>query len=80
MKKVKTEKIALIIAAYNESDRIGSVLQEISHITRDHFVVVVDDGSHDNTVKIARMQPNVEVISHPTNHGQWAALRTGFIV
>ena len=80
MKKVTNEKIALIIPAYNEENNIGRVLHEISHLTSNYLVIVVDDGSIDDTANIARKQPRVEVISHPTNLGQWAALKTGFIV
>ena len=79
MKKVKNDKISVIIPAYNEENTIDDVLYEISHLDDNYQIIVVDDGSIDKTATIARKHSKVEVISHPVNLGQWAALRTGFI-
>jgi glycosyltransferase involved in cell wall biosynthesis len=63
-----------VIPAYNEGQAIVAVLQEsLRHVPR---VVVVDDGSSDDTVARALM-PGVEVLRHPINLGQGAALQTG---
>lgn len=40
--------------AYNESDRIGFTLDALNHIPDIEEIIVVDDGSHDNTAEIAR--------------------------
>src|SRR5262245_5132771 len=67
-------KVALI-PAYNEERFIGSlVLAARAYV--DH-VVVVDDGSRDSTVEIAKMAGAI-VVQHQTNQGKAAAVNTGF--
>jgi glycosyltransferase involved in cell wall biosynthesis len=67
--------ITAIIPAYNEEKTIGSVvLGTQEHVSR---VIVVDDGSTDQTAHIARLA-GAEVIVHPHNQGKGAALKTGF--
>jgi len=67
--------ITAIIPAYNEEKTIGSVvLGAREHVSR---VIVVDDGSADQTAHIARLA-GAEVIVHPHNQGKGAALKTGF--
>ncbi len=68
--------VTAIIPAYNEELSIGSViLGTKKYVNR---VIVVDDGSADNTSEIARLA-GAEVISHKTNKGKGAALKTGFM-
>jgi len=69
------KKITVLITAYNEQDTIGNIIHEIKKIIDD--VIVVDDGSIDNTVRIAR-ESGAKVISHHKNQGKGAALKTGF--
>ncbi|AEG18347.1 glycosyltransferase family 2 protein [Methanobacterium paludis] len=67
--------ITAILPAYNEQVSIGStVLSAKKHVNR---VIVVDDGSTDNTAYIADMA-GAEVIKHLENLGKGAALKTGF--
>lgn len=64
----------LVIAAYNESQVIGSTIRRASEIFQN--IVVVDDCSLDQTSSIA-MAAGALVCSHPINLGQGAALQTG---
>ncbi len=67
--------ITAIIPAYNEEKTIGSVvLGTMQHVSR---VIVVDDGSSDKTSEIASLA-GAQVITHPSNQGKGAALKTGF--
>lgn len=74
-------KLSLIIPAYNEEGGIGQVLQELGQIlAQPHWlyeVIVIDDGSQDNTALVAQQHPWVRVISHKANKGYGAALKTG---
>jgi polyprenyl-phospho-N-acetylgalactosaminyl synthase len=64
----------VICAAYNEATTIGHVAAELRRAG--HRVVVVDDGSRDTTRHIAAAA-GAEVVVHPVNLGQGAALQTG---
>lgn len=68
-------EITAIIPALNEEISIGSMVIK----TRKHadHVIVVDDGSTDNTAEIARAA-GADVIVHPKNRGKGEALKTGF--
>lgn len=70
--------IAIIIPARNEARAIGQVLPRIPRQIDGMAVVpiVVDDGSADQTARIAR-QHGAHVVSHLTNLGVGAATRTG---
>ncbi len=68
-------KVTAILPAYNEELCIsGIVLGSKKYV--DH-VIVVDDGSTDNTAEIAKLA-GAEVIKHFSNSGKGAALKTGF--
>ena len=69
--------ITAIVPAYNEEIAIGSVVIRTSEFV--DRVIVVDDGSTDNTAYIAE-KAGAEVIKHPHNQGKGAALKTGFQV
>lgn len=69
--------ISIVIPAYNEADVIGSILDQITALALDTEVIVVNDGSTDNTGEIARSRTGVRVIDHPYNIGNGAAVKTG---
>ena len=67
-------KTAAIIPAYREERHIGDVVRR-SRQQLDH-VVVIDDGSSDNTARCAR-EAGAEVIVHSQNRGKGEAIKTG---
>jgi glycosyltransferase involved in cell wall biosynthesis len=67
--------IWVVIPAYNEAGRIDAVLEKLA--MRRVSVVVVDDGSRDNTAAVALAHRGVWVLRHIVNLGQGAALQTG---
>jgi len=75
MNKFTNKRIFFIIPALNEGKSIGRVVGELKRAGYND-VVVIDDGSQDNTCAEARKQ-GVVVLRHIINRGQGAALRTG---
>lgn len=69
-------KIVIVIPAFNESRRIGNVLDDIKSINPNLPIIVVDDGSNDSTYKTAQKY-RVSVLRHKINLGKGAALKTG---
>ena len=72
-------KLAVVIPARNESDRLGAVLAGLPERLAGFDsvrVVVVDDGSTDATASVAR-RSGAAVVRHRINLGKGAALRTG---
>jgi hypothetical protein len=73
------DRIAILIPAYNEADNVGHVLDrlpaEVCGVPTG--VLVVDDGSRDNTDEVARSH-GAAVARHVVNRGGGAALRTGY--
>ncbi|TNM54049.1 glycosyltransferase family 2 protein [Brevibacterium sediminis] len=70
------EAVAAIIPAMNESQRIGATVAAAKQIPGVDMVLVVDDGSVDDTGTLAR-RAGAEVITHPKNKGKAAAMMTG---
>ncbi len=67
-------KVVAVMPAWNEAPRIAEAVRGVGrHVER---VIVVDDGSHDETSSHARAA-GASVVRHPVNRGQGAALRTG---
>ena len=65
----------IVIPAYNEASRLPGVLKRVSHLGYEH-IVVVDDGSSDDTSAVAA-DHHVNVVRHPINLGVGAATQTG---
>lgn len=80
--------VSLLIPAYNEEERIVPFLESIELFYRQNKemlseVLVIDDGSKDNTATVAQEAgkglPNFQVISLPKNQGKGAAIQTGVL-
>lgn len=69
-------KVSCIIPAYNEGPRIAAVTSVISKCDCVDEVLVVNDGSEDNTAAAARAT-GIEVLSLPVNMGKGAAVSRG---
>jgi glycosyltransferase involved in cell wall biosynthesis len=78
--------LSIFFPAYNDSGTIASLvitaLQSAPKLTRDYEVIVVNDGSSDSTARIlnelARVYPQLRIVTHDVNRGYGGALRTGF--
>ena len=67
----------IVIPALNEEDTLLNVIREIRQDSGDHHILVLDDGSRDETRNIAIKNSNY-LISHPFNLGVGASMRTAF--
>ena len=75
--KPKYQKVSVIIPAYNEENTVAIVVDVIKRVPCVDEIVVVDDGSSDNTAQEA-MKAGAIVISHEVNKGKGEALYTGY--
>ena len=81
-------EISIIIPVYREENRIIDLLRKVREITNSlnassYEIIVVNDGSDDNTLKILfeeeKKDPNIRVISYNNNKGKGYAVRQGII-
>jgi len=78
--------LSLVVLAYNEEENVAPFLQIcvdfVDAIEGDHEIIVVDDGSTDQTLARAQgfgeAHDCVSVLSHGRNQGMGAGMRTGF--
>jgi glycosyltransferase involved in cell wall biosynthesis len=76
---METAKISVIIPAFNESQSIGAIVLKIRALYPEFEVIVIDDGSEDDTGKTASAA-GARVFSHPYNIGNGAAVKSGIRV
>jgi glycosyltransferase involved in cell wall biosynthesis len=72
----KTVNLSIIIPAKNEAAVIGDVVSSVRGICADAEVLVVDDGSTDETATVAE-RAGATVVSHPVSLGNGAAIKAG---
>src|SRR5580693_1369578 len=78
---------SIVIPAYNESERLGATLEKVLAYVRQQGweaeVIVVNDGSHDNTAEIVRAfaakDPMVRLVENPGNRGKGYSVRNGIL-
>ena len=72
---VSTGRVVVVIPVYNEAEVVVDVIDEVSR-AGNYLLVVVDDGSHDETYQRI-CQKDVVAIRHKINRGKGAAVKTG---
>lgn len=71
-------RVLVIIPAYNEEATIASVLGQIHLAAPDYDIVVVDDGSRDQTCARVRESGHAALLALPFNLGIGGAMQTGY--
>lgn len=80
-------RYSIIIPAYNEGARLGATLDRVlNHVADRHWdaeVIVVNDGSKDNTAELVRSRadanPTLRLIENPGNRGKGYSVRNGML-
>lgn len=70
-------KATIVIPAYNEEMGIGKVLESLKALNENYEIIVLDDGSEDDTSQIVKNSVGIRLITHNRNLGYGAALKTG---
>jgi len=70
------DNLAAIIPAYNAGRHLSAVIDRVAQYVPRQRIVVVDDGSKDDTRAVAE-KSGVVVEVHPVNQGKGAAIRSG---
>ena len=76
MEQNKRYEVTILLPAYNEAGVIGETIRAIRTMHPDFEILVVDDGSTDNTMREA-MEAGANVWPHPYNIGNGAAIKSG---
>ncbi len=76
VKKEQTMKVSIVLPAKNESAAIGQTLAQIQQLQLAHEIIVVNDGSTDQTKQVAE-SAGAKVLTHPYSKGNGAAIKTG---
>ena len=73
--------VTIVIPAYNEQEGIATTLPALRDVMNrqglEHEIIVVDDGSRDDTAGIVRQLGGARLVQHRVNRGYGAAIKTG---
>ncbi|MEM8953955.1 MAG: glycosyltransferase family 2 protein [Verrucomicrobiota bacterium] len=72
-------RLSIVVPLYNEADNVGPLQDQIDAALDNHDfeLILVDDGSTDNTVNQVKRKPHVRLLEFEKNAGQSAALYAG---
>ena len=71
-----SQEYCVLLPTYNNAQTIRQVIADVQTITRD--IIVVNDGSTDETLSYLAQYPDLNVVTYPVNKGKGHALRQGF--
>jgi len=81
----RTVRLSIVVLCFNEDASLARCVERVLEIEEEQLtleIIIVDDGSTDNSLSVAEAlsdrYPGVQVVSHKKNKGKGAALRTGF--
>jgi hypothetical protein len=71
-------RVLVILPAFNEAETIVPVIRELKREAPEYDLVVIDDGSHDETARIVEGLEGVDLLRLPYNLGIGGAMQTGY--
>src|SRR5689334_17923172 len=74
--QLSSKALSIILPARNESVTLRQLLPRLKELYSDAEVIVVDDGSEDETAAICKAN-NAVLVSHPYSKGNGAAVKSG---
>jgi glycosyltransferase involved in cell wall biosynthesis len=87
MSESEAFSLSVFFPAYNDAKSLPELLERtfevVPKLTSDYEVIIIDDGSTDETAAVLanlseRYAPTLRIITHSSNRGYGAALKTGF--
>lgn len=77
-------QISVVIPAYNEQEVIEKTIQEVQNFLQQNFeqfeIIVIDDGSSDDTLEVLKNIKNIKVLRNLRNHGKGYTVTKGIKV
>ena len=74
-------KLSIVIPCYNESKDIASNIEKVKNYLLEkkieHELIIVNDGSKDNTKEVIESIPNITALSYEKNRGKGGAVKYG---
>lgn len=71
------KKISIIVPIFNEQSVVNDTIERIKKTVPDSEIIVINDGSSDDTLEILKTINNIKIINHPYNLGYGASLKHG---
>ena len=71
------QRVSVVMPVYNEESVIGDILDQVAAQPLVDEIIVVDDGSTDDTAAIVRAHSATRLVAHPYNIGNGAAVKSG---
>lgn len=71
--------LSIIIPCYNDYKYLPNIVKEISKLTVEHELIIVNDGSNSETQNVLNSLQDITLINHPHNLGKSKALKTGLL-
>lgn len=78
-------ELSIVIPAYNEEKRIGATLKGLFDFIKtykkikNYEIIIIDDGSKDNTLKVIPKNKNISILKNKTNRGKGYSVRKGVL-
>lgn len=73
--KLKELEIVIVIPTYNNGKTLAAIIEDVCVYAED--IIVINDGSTDDTADILEQYPDIKIITHPVNKGKGTALKHG---